>query len=37
MRRVLDRGARVAWAFVTMNAAAVVGLVRLVVGREVWR
>jgi hypothetical protein len=37
MRRVLERAARVAWAFVAMNAAVVVGLARLLARREVWR
>jgi hypothetical protein len=33
----MERAARVAWAFVAMNVAAVAGLVRLVSGREVWK
>lgn len=37
MRKGLERAARVAWAFVAMNAAVVVGLARLVTRREVWR
>jgi len=37
MRRVLDRAARLAFAFVLMNAAAVAGLVSYLRGREVWR
>lgn len=37
MPRTMERAARVAWAFVAMNVAAVKGLVRLVSGREIWR
>jgi hypothetical protein len=37
MRRTLERAARVAWAFVAMNAAVVAGLVRLLTRRQVWR
>lgn len=37
MRRQLDRAARLAFAFVVMNAAAVTGLVKLIGGRQVWR
>jgi len=33
----VDRLARVAWAFVAMNLAAVTGLVRLLARREIWR
>jgi hypothetical protein len=37
MRRRIDRAARVAFTFVVMNAAAVMGLVKLLRQREVWR
>jgi hypothetical protein len=37
MSDVLTRAARLAYAFVVMNLAAVVGLTRLVGRREVWR
>ena len=37
MARVLDRAARVAFAFVVMNYAAVAGLVAAVRRRRVWR
>lgn len=37
MRRLIERAARVAYAFVVMNGAAVVGLARLVKGQHVWR
>jgi len=37
MRSAVDRAARLAFAFVMMNAAAVAGLVSFVRGREVWR
>lgn len=34
---VIDRAARIAYAFVTMNAAVVSGLLALVQRRAVWR
>lgn len=34
---VIERAARIAYAFVTMNAAAVSGLLALVQRRTVWR
>jgi hypothetical protein len=37
MRRHLDRAARVAFAFVMMNAVSVTGLLKLLRQREVWR
>jgi hypothetical protein len=37
MRNVVDRAARVAFAFVLMNVSAVTGLFKLVRRREVWR
>ena len=37
MRRLIDRAARVAFAFALMNYAAVAGLVMLVAGRRMWR
>jgi hypothetical protein len=37
MRNVVDRAARVAFAFVLMNLSAVAGLVKLVRRGEVWR
>ena len=37
MRRVVDRAARVAFAFVLMNVSAVAGLFSFVRRREVWR
>jgi hypothetical protein len=37
MRNGVERVARIAWAFVAMNAAVIAGLVRLVARREVWR
>jgi hypothetical protein len=36
MRTAIERLARVAYAFVMMNAAAVNGLVAVSVGRRVW-
>lgn len=36
MRATIERAARVAYAFVMMNAAAVNGLVAFSVGRRVW-
>jgi hypothetical protein len=37
VRNAVERAARLAFAFVMMNAAAVAGLVSLLRGREVWR
>jgi hypothetical protein len=37
MRSLVDRAARVAFAFVMMNYAAVAGLVSLIGRRQVWR
>jgi hypothetical protein len=37
MFKVLDRAARVAFAFLVMNASAVTGLVSLAFRRKVWR
>jgi hypothetical protein len=37
MRYAIERLARVSYAFVMMNAAAVSGLVVLGLGRRVWR
>ena len=37
MRNAIDRAARVAYAFVVMNLAAVRGLGAFMTGREVWR
>jgi len=37
MKDMIERLARVSYAFVIMNAAAVSGLVALGVGRRVWR
>ena len=37
MRDVVDRAARLAFAFVMMNFAAVAGLVRLLRRGQVWR
>jgi hypothetical protein len=37
MRNLVDRAARLAFAFVMMNYAAVAGLVRLVGRGQVWR
>jgi len=37
MRELIDRLARISFAFVMLNAAAVNGLVALSVGRRVWR
>jgi hypothetical protein len=37
MPEAVNRAARIAFAFVTMNVAAVAGLLRLLRGREVWR
>lgn len=37
MKDLIERLARVSYAFVMMNAAAVSGLVALGVGRRVWR
>jgi len=34
---MLDRAARIAYAFVVMNTAAVAGLFSFVFGRRVWR
>jgi hypothetical protein len=36
MRGTIERAARVAYAFVMMNVAAVNGLVAFSVGRRVW-
>jgi hypothetical protein len=36
-RPALERIARVAFAFLAMNCAAVAGLVSAITGREVWR
>lgn len=37
MRRLLTRAARIAFTVVTMNYAAVAGLVAAARGRRVWR
>jgi hypothetical protein len=37
MRSAVDRAARLAFAFVLLNAAAVAGLVSFLRRREVWR
>ena len=37
MRSAIDRVARIAYAFVVLNLAAVKGLGAFVTGREVWR
>jgi hypothetical protein len=37
MPETVNRVARIAYAFVAMNYAAVTGLLRLLRGREVWR
>jgi hypothetical protein len=37
MKALIERLARVSYAFVLMNAAAVSGLVALGLGRRVWR
>lgn len=37
MKHLIDRLARVSYAFVMMNAAAVSGLIALGLGRRVWR
>lgn len=37
MRRLVDRGARVAFAFVVMNSAAVGALGALLLRKKVWR
>jgi len=36
-RPVLERMARVAFAFLAMNCAAVAGVVSAITGRKVWR
>lgn len=35
-RSLLDRAARVAFAFIVMNASAVVGLFAALLGKKVW-
>lgn len=37
MSKLIQRAARIAYSFVTMNGAAVAGLVALLQGRRVWR
>jgi hypothetical protein len=37
MRNVVERAARVAFAFVLLNISAVAGLLKFVRRREVWR
>jgi hypothetical protein len=37
MRELIDRLARLSYAFVMMNAAAVNGLLAVSLGRHVWR
>jgi hypothetical protein len=37
MPRLIERAARIAYAFVVMNGAAVAGLARLIRGGRVWR
>jgi hypothetical protein len=37
VREVVNRAARVAYAFVAMNWAVIVGLARVIRRREVWR
>jgi hypothetical protein len=37
MRELINRLARISFAFVMLNAAAVNGLVAVSVGRRVWR
>jgi hypothetical protein len=37
MTSIIRRAARVAFAFVVMNASAVAGLMAALLGRKVWR
>jgi hypothetical protein len=37
MKHIIQRLARVSYAFVVMNAAAVIGLFAFGLGRRVWR